>query len=293
MKMLRDERAYQVVSYAVIALLSLASAYPIIYVLSMSLVSEQEWVQRSGFIFLPYRPTLLAYERLFSGSVFTGALKVSVMRAVIGTAFTLTMTLIAAYVVSRKHLVGRKLFLLLILITILFSSGLIPTYLVLKNLHLLDTFWSLIIPGLVDSWSLLVLKQFFEGIPKEIEESAEIDGAGDWTLLSRIILPMSKPALAAIGLFIAVAHWNSWFDAFIYINNPHWMPLQLIMRNMFANANIGSNFNPTSVLNPAQRVSTESLKMAVAVIGTVPILLVYPFLQKHFTKGMYLGAVKG
>lgn len=293
MKSFRGERVYQVISYVVIGLLSLASAYPIIYVVSMSLVSEQEWIQRNGFIFIPYHPTLLAYERLFGGSVFTDALMVSVMRAAIGTALTLTMTMVAAYVVSRKRLPGRRWFLFLILVTVLFSSGLIPTYLVVKDLHLLDTFWALIVPGLVDSWSLLVLKQFFEGIPQEIEESAEVDGVNDWTLMSRIILPMSKPALAAIGLFIAVSHWNSWFDAFIYINNPDWMPLQLIMRNMFANANIGSNFNPTSVLNPAQRVSTESLKMAVAVIGTVPILLVYPFLQKHFAKGMYLGAVKG
>ncbi|MDG0792354.1 carbohydrate ABC transporter permease [Cohnella ginsengisoli] len=293
MKPFRGERLYQIFSFAIIGLLSLASAYPIVYVVSMSLVSEQEWIQRNGFIFIPYHPTFLAYERLFVGSVFTNALTVSVLRAAVGTALTLTMTMIGAYVVSRKRLPGRKVFLFLILVTVLFNSGLIPTYLVVKDLHLLDTFWSLIVPGLIDSWSLLVLKQFFEGIPQEIEESAEVDGVNDWSLMTRIILPMSKPALAAIGLFIAVAHWNSWFDAFIYINRPDWMPLQLIMRNMFANANIGSDFNPTSVLNPAQRVSTESLKMAVAVIGTVPILLVYPFLQKHFAKGMYLGAVKG
>ncbi|MFC4601568.1 carbohydrate ABC transporter permease [Cohnella hongkongensis] len=289
----RGERGYQILSYVVIGMLSAASLYPILYVISMSLVNEQEWIQRNGFIFFPYRPTLLAYERLFSGSIFTDALKVSVIRTIVGTALTLTMTAVAAYVVSRKQLVGRKVFLFLVLVTVLFNSGMIPTYLVMKDFHLLDTFWALIVPALIDSWSLLVLKQFFEGIPKEVEESAEIDGAGDWTLMSKVILPMSKPALAAIGLFVAVAHWNSWFDAFLYINNSDWMPLQLVMRNMFANANIGSNFNPTSVLNPAQRVSTESLKMAVAVIGTVPILLVYPFLQKHFTKGMYLGAVKG
>jgi len=293
LKSFQGERLYQIFSYAFIGLLSIASTYPILYVISMSLVSEQEWVQRNGFIFIPYEPTLMAYERLFSGSVFTDALMVSVMRALIGTALTLTMTTIGAYVISRKQLPGRKVFLFLVLITVLFNSGLIPTYLVVKDLHLLDSFWALVIPGLIDSWSLLVLKQFFEGIPKEVEESAEVDGVNDWTLMTRIILPMSRPALAAIGLFIAVAHWNSWFDAFIYINNPDWMPLQLIMRNMFANANIGSDFNPTSVLNPAERVSTESLKMAVAVIGTVPILLVYPFLQKHFTKGMFLGAVKG
>jgi len=293
LKSFQGERLYQIFSYAFIGLLSIASTYPILYVISMSLVSEQEWIQRNGFIFIPYEPTLMAYERLFSGSVFTDALMVSVMRALIGTALTLTMTTIGAYVISRKQMPGRKVFLFLVLITVLFNSGLIPTYLVVKDLHLLDSFWALVIPGLIDSWSLLVLKQFFEGIPKEVEESAEVDGVNDWTLMTRIILPMSRPALAAIGLFIAVAHWNSWFDAFIYINNPDWMPLQLIMRNMFANANIGSDFNPTSVLNPAERVSTESLKMAVAVIGTVPILLVYPFLQKHFTKGMFLGAVKG
>ncbi|MFD0713880.1 carbohydrate ABC transporter permease [Paenibacillus sp. GCM10027626] len=293
MKQSWGERSYQWISYAIVGLLSVASLYPLFYVLSLSLVSEQEWIQRNGFIFIPFHPTLIAYERLFSGSTFTNALWVSIIRTVVGTLSVLTMTTIAAYVVSRRELVGRKLFVFLILVTILFHSGLIPGYLVVKELGLLDTLGALIIPMLVDSWSVLVLMQFFRGVPREMEEAAEVDGVGDWTRMTKVILPMSKPSLVAIGLFIAVSHWNSWFDAFIYLNSPDWMPLQLIMRNMFANANVGADFNPSLVNNPAERVSTESLKMAVAVIGTIPILLVYPFLQKHFTKGMYLGAVKG
>lgn len=289
----KEDWWYQCFAYIAVGLISLASLYPLIYVLSMSLVSEQEWVARGGFIFLPYKPTLLAYERLFAGSMFLHALGVSVLRTVLGTLLALTMTTLTAYVVSRRELALRRVFLFAILVTVLFSSGMIPTYLVVKQFGLLDSIWALIVPVLVDSWSVLVLKQFFEGIPGEVEESAAVDGAGDWTMMVKVLLPMSAPAVAAIGLFTAVFHWNSWFDAFIYINDPRLVPLQLIMRNMFADANIGAQFNSQLIDNPAHRVSMESLKMAVAVIGTIPILLVYPFIQKHFTKGMYLGAVKG
>ncbi|MCD9021366.1 carbohydrate ABC transporter permease [Cohnella silvisoli] len=284
---------YQGFAYTVLTVVTLASLIPLIYVVSMSLVNEKEWIERGGFILLPHSPTLLAYERLFKGDIFPHALIVSVIRTILGTALMLTMTTIAGYIVSRRALPGRRAMLFAVLITVLFNGGLIPTYLVVRDTHLLDSIWALVIPGLIDSWSVLVIKQFFENIPSELEESAQMDGAGEIVLMIRLMLPMSKPVIAAIGLFTAVFHWNSWFDALIYIKDPHLQPLQLIMRNMFANVNIGSQMNPSSVLNPTQRVSMESLKMAVAVVGTIPILCVYPFIQKHFTKGMFLGAVKG
>ncbi|MCU6711978.1 carbohydrate ABC transporter permease [Paenibacillus sp. J5C_2022] len=291
-----NERLYQAINITVVLGLALLSAIPLVYVISMSLVNEQEWIARGGFILWPNQPTLIAYERLFQGSAVIQALGSTVVRTVLGTSLVLTMTTIAAYVLSKKNLPGRTPMLFFILVTILINGGLIPTYLVVRDLHLLDSIWALIIPGLIDSWSVLVLKQFFENIPDELEESAVIDGAGEFMLMLKIMIPMAAPAMAAIGLFIGVAQWNSWFDALIYLNDPQWHPIQLLIRNMFSSSEIGAQFNNASqhnALNPVNRVSTESLKMALVVIGTLPIMFVYPFLQKHFMKGMYLGAVKG
>ncbi len=291
-----NEKVYQAVSSAIVLGLTLLSAIPLIYVISMSLVNEQEWIDRGGFILWPQNPTLIAYERLFQGTAVLQALSATVVRTVLGTALVLLMTTLAAYVLSKRSLPGRKPMLFFILVTILIGGGLIPTYLVVRDLHLLDSVWALILPGLVDSWSVLVLKQFFENIPGELEESAVIDGAGEVTLMSKIMIPMAAPAMAAIGLFIGVAHWNSWFDALIYLDDSKWHPIQLLIRNMFSSSEIGAQFNNAgqhNAFNPVNRVSAESLKMALVVIGTLPILCVYPFLQKHFMKGMYLGAVKG
>ena len=159
----------------------------------------------------------------------------------------------------------------------------------------MDTFWALVIPGLVDSWNVLVFKQFFTNLPEEIEEAAYIDGCGELRMLANIVLPMSLPVVAALSLFTAVAHWNSWFDAMIYIqSNKQWYPLQLLLRNLFVDANLGFSTGGTEVFNlEATSSSPTSIRMAVTVIGTVPILCVYPFLQKYFVKGMYVGAVKG
>ncbi|MBO9609075.1 MAG: carbohydrate ABC transporter permease [Paenibacillaceae bacterium] len=287
------EQWYQIFAVAVIVVVTVLSLYPLLHVLSMSLVSEQEWTAKGGFVLWPSAPTWLAYKRLFAAEVFVDAMWISILRTILGTGLSLTAMTVTAYVVSRKGLPGRKLFLFCVLLTILFSGGLIPTYLLVRDLHMLDSVWALVIPGLVDSWSVLVLKQFFENLPTEIEDSAKIDGAGEATLMFRIIVPMCAPAMAAIGLFAAVGHWNAWFDAMIYINKSSLFPLQLLIRNLLVNPELGSQFNPTQVIDASSRVSVESLKMATVVFGIVPILCVYPFLQKYFVKGMYLGAVKG
>jgi putative aldouronate transport system permease protein len=292
-----SERSYQVGAATIVILLSIASLIPLLYVLSSSLVHEQEWNAKGGFILWPDEPTLLAYKQIFASSAFLGAMWVSVQRTLLGTVLTLSLTVVTAYIVSRKGMPGRKPLLLAILVTILFGGGLIPTYLVVRDLHMLDSIWALVIPGLVDSWSVLVLKQFFENLPVEMEESARIDGASELKLMWRVMIPLAAPAMAAIGLFTAVGHWNAWFDGLIYINDARWQPLQLIIRNMFMNANLissGQNIGAAALASgSAMRVSVESLKMGLVVFGIVPILCVYPFLQKYFTKGMYLGAVKG
>lgn len=287
------EQWYQIIAVAIVVIVSLTALYPLFYVVSMSLVSEREWVAKGGFIFWPSEPTLLAYKRLFAARIFVDAMWISIFRTIVGTGLSLAAMTVTAYVVSRKQLPGRRVILFFVLLTILFSGGLIPTYLLVRDLHMLDSLWALVIPGLVDSWSVLVLKQFFESLPPELEDSAKIDGAGEATLMTRIIVPMCAPAMAAIGLFAAVGHWNSWFDAMIYINKSSLYPLQLLIRNLLVNPELGSQFNPTQVVDAASRVSVESLKMATVVFGIVPILCVYPFLQKYFVKGMYLGAVKG
>ncbi|MBP1992266.1 carbohydrate ABC transporter permease [Paenibacillus eucommiae] len=293
MRKINAEKAYQWLSICVITVISLLSLYPLLYVVSMSLVHEQEWIKKGGFILWPDSPTLIAYKRLFNGPIILHALGISVLKTIVGTIVVIVMTTITAYAVSRSGLPGGRLLLFGVVVTILFNGGLVPTYLVIKELHLLNSFWVFVIPVAIDSWSVLVLKQFFANIPKEIEESARMDGIGEFNLMIRIMVPMAAPALAAISLFSAVGHWNSWFDALMYIDERNLMPLQLILRNMFVNPQLGFEFNPSQLVNPTQRVSMESLKMAVAVIGTLPILCVYPFLQKYFTKGMYLGAVKG
>ncbi|MFC5404209.1 carbohydrate ABC transporter permease [Cohnella soli] len=293
MKHATSENVYQMLAFIVIVTLSVLSLFPLLYVVSMSLVHEQEWIAKNGFILWPDQPSLIAYKRLFAGEVIMRALGISVLRTLIGTLTVLAMTTITAYAVSREGLPGKRLLLFAVLATILFNSGLIPTYLVVRDLHLIDSFWAMIVPGLIDSWSVLVLKQFFENVPREIEESARVDGAGEGKIMLGIMLPMAAPALAAIGMFTAVGHWNAWFDALIYLNDATMQPLQLILRNMFVNPQLGFEFNPALVTNSTHRVSAESLKMAVAVIGTLPILCIYPFLQKYFTKGMYMGAVKG
>ena len=195
------------------------------------------------------------------------------------------------YILSRHRLPGRQTLIVLVLITILFPGGLIPTYLIVSGLGLLNTFPVFFVPLLIDGWGVLVFKQFFGNTPREIEEAAYIDGVGEVRLMLSIMIPMSTAVIAAWSLFIAVAQWNSWFDALIYIRNQYLMPLQLIMVNLF-NQSLGwdMNFQTGEMVN---RVSIMSLRMAITVLGTVPILLVYPFLQKHFVSGVYLGSIKG
>ena len=215
-------------------------------------------------------------------------------RTVLGTVLSLSFTLIIGYGTSRKDMPGSKFLMFMVLVTILFSGGMIPTFIVVKDMGLYDSFWSMIIPGLVSGWNALVFRQFFDGLPHPVEEAAEIDGVSKFGMLVRIILPMSLPVVASLGLFTAVNHWNSWFDAMIYIKSGKNQPLQLILYQMHKDANLAANTNDMAALTDSlERSSSRSLRMALTVIGTVPILCVYPFLQKYFVKGVYTGAVKG
>ena len=287
-----SERIYQYVITTFILVLCIACVYPLTYVIALSLTSEKEWVDTGGFLLWPRAPTIRGYVNVIIRTpVFLNSFPVSVGRVAVGTPCILLFTMIMGYVLSKRRLPGKQTLIMLVLITILFPGGLIPTYLVVSGVGLLNKFPVFFVPLLIDSWGVLVFKQFFGNTPREIEEAAYMDGVGELRLMVSIIVPMSTAVIAAWSLFIAVAQWNAWFDALIYIRNQYLMPLQLIMVNLFSQSlGFDMNFQTGEMVN---RVSLMSLRMAITVLATVPILIVYPFLQKYFVSGVYLGSVKG
>lgn len=288
-----DEQIYQIVIHILVVIIVVLSIFPLVYVISMSLTTLSEAMRNNYFVLIPSEPTLEAYKRILQADFIRKSFVVSVFRTVIGTFIMLVLTTLGAYVLSWKSLPGRKLFLLMILGTILFKPGMIPNYLMVKNLKLLNTFWSLIVPLAIDSFGLLVIKVFIENLSDELTEAAIIDGAGKVKLLIHVIVPLVKPALVAIGLFNIVLHWNNWFDALLYIHDKSLYPYQLVLMNMFKTGGQTGLDMSSLVLGEAQRVSTKTMRMAVVVTGIIPIMCVYPFLQKHFAKGILLGSVKG
>jgi putative aldouronate transport system permease protein len=287
------ETAFQAFNYAFLVLLSLAFIVPFLAIVSTSFVGENELIRRGNFILIPERLDLSAYKVLLSeGSMLYHAYGITFLRVVVGTSLNLLFTSMLAYGLSRKDMPGRNGFITIVFITMLFGGGLIPTYLLLKFLHLTDTFWVMIVPGLISAWNLLIMKNFFAQIPESLIESATIDGARPLTVLARIVLPLSLPTFATIGLFYAVGHWNAWFDATIYINDSKLMPVQVLLRRIVLS--FSSQDLDAEMLNGvANKPTAQSLRGAMIVVTTLPILFVYPFLQKHFVKGVLTGSLKG
>jgi putative aldouronate transport system permease protein len=217
------------------------------------------------------------------------SLGVSVYITVVGTLINLVFTSLMAYPLAKPHLRGRQVILLGVLFTMLFSGGLIPTYFVVKAVGLTNTLWSLMIPGAISGFNLIVLKNFFQSIPEGLEDSAKIDGCNDFGVLMRIVIPLSMPAMATFALFYAVGHWNTFFSAIIYINDNKLWPVQVLLREVviMAQSRIGDTEMDEALIQPL------TIRMAVIVFATLPILVVYPFLQKHFAKGVLLGSIKG
>ncbi|MEU9899920.1 carbohydrate ABC transporter permease [Streptomyces phaeochromogenes] len=260
---------------------------PFLVILSTSLASPKEVVDNGGWVLWPTEPTIQAYRDILDGGIVTHALGVSAGVTVVGTLFSLFCTVTLAYALSRPGVFGGRPVLLLVLFTFLFPPGMIPSFLLVKELGLLDSYGSLIFPVLINVFNLVVLRGFFQSIPDELYEAARLDGAGDWRVLWSVVLPLSKAALAVVGLFYAVAYWNSWFYASLYLESDHW-PLQQVLRTYVV---AGSGLTDTATSEGTVN-APQTVQMAVLVIATVPILLVYPFLQKYFTKGVLTGAIK-
>ncbi|MEL3951145.1 carbohydrate ABC transporter permease [Streptomyces sp. LNU-CPARS28] len=261
---------------------------PFLVIVSTSLASNREVVAHGGWVLWPTEPTLRAYRTVLSGGIVTDALGVSVVLTAAGTLFSLACTTFLAYALARPGVFGGKPVLLLILFTFLFPPGMIPAFLLVKGMGMMDTYAALVAPVLINVFNLIVLRGFFQGIPEELYEAARLDGANDWQILWRVVLPLSKAALAVVSLFYAVSYWNAWFHASIYLESDHW-PLSQVLRTYVIG---GSQIADTGLSEAGQVSAPQTTQMAVLVIATVPILLVYPFLQKYFTKGVLTGAIK-
>lgn len=265
---------------------------PFIGVVSTSLATSDEVIRAGGFVMFPSKVTFAAYQAILSGGVVTRASVVSLSITAVGTFLSLAATSLLSYGLSRGRSALHKPLLMLVLFALLFTPGIIPSYLVVKTLGLYDSYWSLILPVAINAFNVIVLRAFFMELPHEIIDSARIDGAGDLAIFWRIVLPMSKAVLAVIGLFYAVGYWNSFFTPLLYLQDTAKWPLQLVLRTYVVNqTNIG--VDQLGGLGGAQLPPQQALEMAILVLSIIPILLVYPFVQRHFGRGVLIGAVKG
>jgi len=287
--MARPSRPVQALKGVVITFIVLVMLYPFVYVVATSFADETS----TGL--LPTSYSLEAYKAIFAGNVVLRAMLVSVGVTLIGTALSMAVSTTMAWGLTRtRDVPGTKFVLFAVLGTMLFTSGIIPNYLLVRSLGLLDSYWSMILPVVASAFNIVVLRNFFMDIPRDVIDSAKLDGASEVQIFVRIVLPLSKAVLAVIALFYAVAYWNDFFNALLYLNDHTKWPIQLVLNQyVIQGENLNQAGGASQATAAAQRLPTESIKMAVVVIATAPILVVYPFLQRYFTKGMLTGAVKG
>ncbi|WP_094548382.1 carbohydrate ABC transporter permease [Petroclostridium xylanilyticum] len=289
-----SSRLFDVFIYLVMIFVFVITLYPFLNILAISLNDSIDTV-KGGIYLWPRVFTLRNYEEIFKYSNLTNAFKVSVLRTVIGTLLGVLCSMMLAYALSRRDFIARQLFTLLFVLTLYFGGGLIPDFMLIRKLGLINNFWVYILPGLISVWNIIVIRSFMDGIPFSLQESAKLDGANDFQIFLKIVFPLCMPVVATISLFVAVGQWNSWFDTYLYASSREELStLQYELMKILANTTAGQS-QPIRQLNssqPVNMVSPESIRMAITIIATVPILLVYPFLQKYFVKGLTLGAVK-
>jgi putative aldouronate transport system permease protein len=281
--------------YAVLVVLGLVTLLPMVNVLAKSL-SESGAISANPLMLIPQSITFEAYEYIFRTPVLMRSFGVTVFATVVGTALNLLLTTTAAYGLSKTNIPGYRLLMWIVIMPMLIGAGLIPTYLLLKSLGLINSVWVLVFMGLVSPFNLILMRNFFWSIPAELEESARIDGASDLKILWHVVLPLSKPVLATIGLFYGVGHWNDFFTGLFFINDNTKWPLQVVLRSIIIDQSMlgmgGQGAAPTVDLQRLV-VSADNIRAATIIFATIPILLAYPFLQRYFVKGIILGAVKG
>ncbi|WP_152397557.1 carbohydrate ABC transporter permease [Paenibacillus cellulositrophicus] len=289
----RGDRIFVAMVYVFLSLILIIVAVPLIYILSSSVSSPQAVVSGKVWLF-PVDFTLDGYKAVFQNPQIGVGYINSLIYTVVGTAINVTLTIMFGYPLSKRTLYGRHFFMVVLVITMMFDGGLIPYYLVVKNLHLLDTRWAMILPGAMGVIQVIVARTFFQTtIPDELSEAAELDGCSDIRFILSIVLPLSKPIIAVMTLMYAVGHWNAYFDALIFLRSPDLFPLQIILRNVL----ILNTVDPSMMANvdqvQAQQGLKDLLKYSLIVVASAPVLIIYPFVQKHFVKGVMIGSLKG
>jgi putative aldouronate transport system permease protein len=287
----RGERTFNLVNIGLLLGLVVVTAYPLLYVVFASLSDPSELVANRGALVRPLGFSLDAYRLVLQNPMIAIGYRNTLFYVTAGTTLNMTLTCLGAYALSRQNVMFKKPILLLIVFTLFFNGGLIPRYLLVgQTLQMQDTVWALIVPTAINTFYLIILKTAFESVPASLEEAARIDGANDFTILFRIVLPLSLPALAVVILFYAVGQWNAYFDALIFIRSRDLYPLQLVLREILITSNVESM--TTSVSSGDAFQIGQTIKYATIVVATVPILMIYPFLQKYFVKGALIGAIK-
>ncbi|KPV55739.1 sugar ABC transporter permease [Paenibacillus sp. A3] len=286
-----SERCFDAGNVVFLTLLMVLTIYPIVYVAFASVSDAASLMAHKGMLWKPLGFSLEAYASVFNNPMILKGYGNTLFVVIVGLAFNLSLTAFGAYALSRKSLRYRKPLMLFIVFTMFFSGGLIPFYFTVKGIGLADSLWALIIPHAINTFNLIIMKTSFEAIPDSLEESAKIDGANDFVILFRIMLPLSMPVIAVMMLYYGVSHWNSWFHAMIFLQDRSLYPLQLVLREILLQGEASSMAVGASDSDVA--MLSVTLKYATIIVATVPILLVYPFLQKYFVKGALVGAIKG
>lgn len=280
-------KVFDVINYTLLGVLCMIMVLPFVNIISSSLTPLEDLV-KNPFILIPTRLSLEAYSYIFSTNTVMHGLLVSVGITLAGTTLNILITALTAYPLAHRNLVGRKALVSLVIFCMVFNGGMIPTFIIVKTLGLLNTYWSLILPTAISSFNLMLFKNYFQELPQELEEAAKLAGYNDMSILFRIILPISKPLIATFVVMFGVEHWNSWFNAILYLNNSNMWPIQVILRQIITGASqVGD------AMGGANTVPAATVRNCTIVIATVPILAIYPFLQKYFTKGLLVGSVKG
>lgn len=280
------DRIFDAVVVVLLTLVGLAAVFPILFVVSVSITPYAEVIKHGGYVLIPKHLTFGAYSMLLEKPAIPKAFTVSLLLTVAGTLVNMVLTVLLAYPLSRRNLRGRSFFLFIVVFTMLFNGGLIPTYLIVQSTGIMDTLWAMILPSAVWTFNLLIIKTFMEGLPQELFESARIDGAGELRVMLQLAVPLSLPAMLTVGLFYMVGHWNQFFQAIMYVQDKELYPLQVVVRDILLSTQAES-------AQVEETMPTATLQMAAVVVASAPIIAVYPFIQKHFTKGMLIGAVKG
>ncbi|MGN7165684.1 carbohydrate ABC transporter permease [Paenibacillus cellulositrophicus] len=289
----KGDRIFNFINYVVLILVTLVVLYPLVFVLSASF-SDPQTVLRGEMLLWPKGINLNSYEKIFQNKDIISGFTNTLIYTTLGTAINLVMTILAAYPLSRRDFVGRNGIMALLVFTMFFSGGLIPTYLLIKNLGMLNTLWVMIIPNAVSIWNIIIMRTFFQqSIPHELQEAATIDGCSNIQILTRIILPLSMPIIAVTILFYAVGHWNAFFSALLYLTDKDKFPLQLVLREILIQGQTNDMVKMSTESAIKQQREVEGIKYAVLVVANIPVLVLYPFLQRYFVKGVMIGAIKG